>query len=341
MSLPPVSPETLGALSAETEDEGPSGGGKKGSIVGKSPMQIALSRLLRDKVAVLCLVIVVLFALIAIFADLLMKLFGVTTDTVRPIGLIDPFGGGLPLVGPPNHGFDPEHPFGIAPATATDNLAYWLKGAQTSMMIAALATLVASVVGVTLGLLAGYAGGLVDRIISFFTDFFLTVPFLLAALTIAPIVNERFGDHPDYPLIQRWILIGVLAMFGWMSIARLIRGEVLSLRERDFVQAARVLGMPTRRILVRELLPNLAAPIVISVSLMLPTFVAAEAGLSFLGIGVTDGKSWGQIISNATDYFQTYPLYLYEPLIGIVLLVVALNLLGDAIRDALDPKTRR
>lgn len=342
MSLPPVSTETLGHLSDEPVDGGPAGGGKdKHAVVGKSPMQIALSRLLRDKVAVLCLVVVVLFALIAIFADALMKLFGVTTDTVRPIGLIDPLGGNLPLVGPPNHGFDPEHPFGIAPGTAVDNLAYWLKGAQTSMMIAALATAIASILGVTLGLLAGFAGGVVDRVISFFTDFFLTIPFLLAALTIAPIISERFGAEPNYPTIQRWTLIAVLATFGWMSIARLIRGEVLSLRERDFILAARVVGMPTRRILVRELLPNLAAPIVVSISLMLPTFVAAEAGLSFLGIGVTDGKSWGQIISNATDYFQTYPLYLYEPLLGIVLLVVALNLLGDAIRDALDPKTRR
>ena len=99
--------------------------------------------------------------------------------------------------------------------------------------------------------------------------------------------------------------------------------------------------MPTRRILVRELLPNLAAPIVISISLMLPSFVAAEAGLAYLGIGVTDGISWGQVILKATDYFDTYPLYLWEPLLGIVALVLSLNLLGDAIRDAMDPKTRR
>ena len=133
----------------------------------------------------------------------------------------------------------------------------------------------------------------------------------------------------------------MLSLFGWMGVARLIRGEVLSLREREFIQAARVLGMPTRRILIKELLPNLAAPIVISVSLMLPAFVAAEAGLAFLGIGVTGGASWGQTINKAVPYFETYPLYLWEPLIGIVALVLALNLLGDAIRDALDPKTRR
>ncbi len=134
----------------------------------------------------------------------------------------------------------------------------------------------------------------------------------------------------------------MLAVFGWMGIARLIRGEVLSLREREFVQAARVIGMPTRRILVKELLPNLAAPIVVSVSLMLPAFVAAEAGLAFLGIGVTDGTSWGQTILKAVRT-SSRPIRSTsgEPLIGIVALVLSLNLLGDAIRDALDPKTRR
>lgn len=348
MSLPPVSTETLGHLSDEVEEAPQGQGGKRGrkrkskdSIVGKSPMQIAIGRLRRDKVAVVCFFVVVMFAAIAIFADQIMAIFGVSDESVRPIGLVDPLNGGIPLIGPPNNGFTMDHPFGIAPNSAVDNLAYWLRGARTSMLIAASATLVSAIVGVTLGLIAGFAGGIVDRVISFFTDFFLTIPFLLAALTLAPIINERWSDSDNYALIQRGALIGVLALFGWMSIARLIRGEVLSLREREFIQAARVLGMPTRRVLIRELLPNLAAPIVVSVSLMLPAFVAAEAGLAYLGIGVTDGKSWGQIINVATRYFEKYPLYLYEPLLGIVLLVISLNLLGDAIRDALDPKTRR
>jgi peptide/nickel transport system permease protein len=347
MSLPPVSAETLGHLSDEAEVAPQGSGGKRGrrgkqdSIVGKSPMQIALGRLRRDKVAVVCFVVVTLFVLIAILAVPLMSLFGVSDETVRPIGLVDPLNGGIPLIGPPNHGFTMDHPFGIAPNKATDNLAYWLKGAQTSMLIATSATIIASLVGVVLGLIAGFAGGTIDRIISFVTDFFLTVPFLLAALSMAPIISERFSDQDNYATIQRGSLIVILALFGWMSIARLIRGEVLSLREREFIMAARVLGMPTRRVLIRELLPNLVAPIVVSVSLMLPAFVAAEAGLAYLGIGVTDGKSWGQIINDGTRYFEKYPLYLYEPLLGIVLLVISLNLLGDAIRDALDPKTRR
>jgi len=203
---------------------------------------------------------------------------------------------------------------------------------------------VATLVGVSLGLIAGYAGGIVDKVISFLIDFFLTIPFLLAALALAPILNDRFAINPDqYERVQMIALIAILAGFGWMGMARLIRGEVLSLREREFVQAAQVIGMPTRRILVKELLPNLVAPIVISISLLLPAFVAAEAGLAYLGIGVTSGVSWGQTILDASSIrnFQDYPLFLFEPLLGIVLLVLALNLLGDAVRDALDPKTRR
>ena len=126
-----------------------------------------------------------------------------------------------------------------------------------------------------------------------------------------------------------------------MDDRRLVRGEVLSLREREFVQAARVIGVPTRRILFKELLPNLIAPIIVSISLGLPAFVTAEAGLAFLGIGVVGVPSWGQTINKAVNFFNTYPLYLYAPVLGILVLVMALNLLGDAVRDAFDPKTRR
>lgn len=337
-------PETLDTLSSEPApaaqpEDRKSPDGK--SIEGKSPLQIAMGRLVRDKIAMLCLAVVLIFVLLAILAGVISDFFGVSTDPVLPSRYLDPLSGGLPKKGPPLNGYDPEHPFGIAPATADDNLAYWLFGARTSLSIAGMSTLLSMVIGITVGLVAGYAGGVVDKTISFVTDLFLTIPFLLAALSVSPILAERFADNPDrYATVKFWALVIILTMFGWMGVARLIRGEVLSLREREFVQAARVLGMPTPRILAKELLPNLVAPIVVSASLMLPLNVAAEAGLAYLGIGV-DGASWGQTILKATNFFQTYPLYLWEPLIGVVLLVLALNLLGDAIRDALDPKTRR
>ncbi|MEI2713355.1 MAG: ABC transporter permease [Nocardioides sp.] len=339
MATPTAGPETLGALSDEAKLDDPNSTKAK-EISGKSPMQIALGRLRKDKIAVVCACIALFFILVAIFAGVIAKVFGVSLETQFAIDVLDPLSQ-LPKKGPPNHGFDPEHPFGVAPKTGDDNLAHWVYGCRTSLVIAGSATLFAVLFGLFMGLTAGFLGGKVDKVISFITDFFLTVPFLLAALTLAPIINQRFSTSEHYFTIQRFVLIGVLAIFGWMGIARIIRGEVLSLREREFVQAARVLGMPTSRIMIKELLPNLAAPLIIASSLLLPGFVAAEAGLAYLGIGVTSGASWGQTIDKATRYFDNYPLYLYEPMIGIVLLVLSLNLLGDAIRDALDPKTRR
>jgi ABC-type dipeptide/oligopeptide/nickel transport system permease subunit len=339
----PTAPETLGSSSMLDESTADPNSPAAKEVAGKSPMRIAAGRLLKDKIAMACVFVILFFVLVAVFAGTISNIFGVNTDTQSPSQYLDVLNGGMPKpeYGPPNGGFTMDHPFGIAPRTADDNLAYWLYGARTSLMIAGGATLFATIVGIVVGLMAGFMGGIVDKVLSFFVDAFLTVPFLLAALTIAPILNQRFNDNDNYPMIQKFSLVAVLAIFGWMGMARLIRGEVLSLREREFVQAARVLGMPTSRILFKELMPNLAAPIIISVSLMLPAFVAAEAGLAFLGIGVTDGASWGRTISYATTYFEAYPLYLWEPLVGVVLLVLSLNLLGDAIRDALDPKTRR
>lgn len=310
-------------------------------IAGRSPIRIAFDRLRKDPIAVVCFLIVLLFALIAIFADQINSLVGVSTDTVRANERID-LVTQLPLTGPPKEGFDPNHPFGVAPGHGTDNFAVWTKGCQTSMMLATIATVLSTIIGVSLGLLAGFLGGIVDSIISFFTDLFLVFPFLLAALTVAPIINDRWGAEPDaLREVSFWSLIAIFVIFGWMVVARLVRGEVLSLREREFVKAARVIGVPTHRILLREILPNLIAPIVISFSIGLPATISAEAGLSYLGVGVFERESWGRTIAAATDWWALYPQYLLAPVIGVAVLVVALNLLGDAVRDAFDPKTRR
>jgi peptide/nickel transport system permease protein len=312
----------------------------KQEIAGRSPVQIALGRLRSDKIAVACLVIVVLFVLIAVFAPLLTRMFGVELRAGSPSEDLDQFN--YPLIGPPDHGFTWEAPLGLAPNTGHDNLADWLYGARTSLTVATVSTLAATLIGVSIGLLAGFSRGWLDKVINFIIDVFLSLPFLLVALALAPIIVSRFGNQPDaLKFWQFFALLLVLTLFGWMTLARLVRGEVLSLREREFVQAARVIGVPTRRILFKELLPNLIAPIIVSISLGLPAFVAAEAGLAYLGIGVVGIPSWGQTINSAVPFFNTYALYLYAPLVGVFLLVVALNLLGDAVRDAFDPKTRR
>ncbi|WP_433021543.1 ABC transporter permease [Kribbella sp. CA-294648] len=306
---------------------------------GKSPTRIALDRLRKDKVAVTCAVIVLGFVLIALFAPLLAKLEGSDISTFNA-DLVDEYGY-------PTFVANAQHWFGVEPKTGRDNFARWVYGARPSLAVAFVATVIGTITGVVMGLLAGFLGGWVDRIISWVIDFVLSLPYLLFAIAMVPIVESlrggSFNLSPAEQASTRFlVLIFVLSFFGWAGLARIIRGEVLSLREREFVLAAKAIGVPTHQVLFKELLPNLVAPIVISASLSLPAYVTAEAGLSFLGVGLIEPiPSWGQTIANATNWFKADPLYLWLPVLGITVLVLALALLGDAVRDAFDPKTRR
>jgi ABC-type dipeptide/oligopeptide/nickel transport system permease subunit len=306
---------------------------------GKSPTRIAMERLRKDKLAMVCVGVVLFFILIAVFAPLLAKLEGQDFSTFHT-DLVDEFG--YPTSGP-----NAQHWLGVEPKTGRDNFARWVYGARPSLIVAFTATLFGTVVGVVMGLLAGFLGGWVDRVISWFIDFVLSLPYLLFAIALVPIVESMRGGSfnltPDQQASTRfYVLIFVLSFFGWAGLARIIRGEVLSLREREFVLAAKAIGVPTSQVLFKELLPNLVAPIVISASLSLPAYVTAEAGLSFLGVGLVEPiPSWGQTISVATNWFKAYPLFLWLPVLGITALVLALALLGDSVRDAFDPKTRR
>jgi len=314
--------------------------GKKISTRGKSPTAIALARLRRDRVAMICLGIFVFFLLIAIFAPLLAKLEGQDTTTFHQ-DLIDQYG--FPTIGPTS-----EHWFGIEPRLGRDLFARWVYGARPSLIVAISVTIVTTIIGVVVGLIAGFAGGWTDRILSWIIDFVLSLPYLLFAIAVPAVLLAMFagpaeGASAEETAKVRFIsLILVLSFFGWASLARLIRGEVLSLREREFISAAKVLGVPTRKVLFKELLPNLVAPIVISTSLALPSYIVTEAGLTVLGVGLTEPTpSWGLTISAATTYYRADPLYLWLPVVAITVLVLALSLLGDSIRDAFDPRTRR
>jgi len=306
---------------------------------GKSPTRIAMDRLRKDKVAIVCACIVVFFILIAICAPLLTKLEGSDISTFNA-DLVDEYGFPTILA-------NAQHWFGVEPKTGRDNFARWVYGARPSLIVAFVATVFGTVVGVVMGLLSGFLGGWTDRVISWVVDFVLSLPYLLFAIAMVPIVESLRGGSfnltPNEQASTRFfVLIFVLSFFGWAGLARIIRGEVLSLREREFVLAAKAIGVPTRQVLFKELLPNLVAPIVISASLALPAYVTAEAGLSFLGVGLIEPiPSWGQTISNATNWFKADPIYLWLPVLGITALVLALALLGDAVRDAFDPKTRR
>lgn len=331
--------ETIGEEQPSTEPT-PEAGKK---VAGKSPTKIALQRLRHDKVALVSGGIVFLLVLIAILAPVICNIWGISKDPANLIDLIDPTTGQpRPEFGPPAGPFTWSHPFGLDPRSGNDNLAFLLYGLRTDLAISLLATIVSTVVGLVLGLTAGFLGGWTDRVIQFFTDTFLAFPFILGALAIAPILASKYATNAHLLSIASFVsLCGILVIFGWMGLTRLIRGQVFQLREREFIHAARVLGAPTHRILFKELLPNLVAPIVVSVSLSLPAFVAAEAGLTFLGIGLQGIPSLGVQIARAVSFYATDPIFLYPAVVVLAVLVLALNLLGDSVRDAFDPGTRQ
>ncbi|MEV4131684.1 ABC transporter permease [Dactylosporangium sp. NPDC049742] len=308
------------------------------AAAGRSPTRMALGRLRRDRVAMVCVGIVVLFVAVAVFAPVLAALEG-QSPTALHQDLIDDYG--FPTVGP-----SAEHWFGVEPRLGRDLFARWVYGARPSLLVAGAATLVATVVGLIAGMLAGFVGGWLDRIVSWLIDLVLSLPYLLFAIATPAVLLSVTGGAeapPQQVARVRFIsLIVVLSFFGWAGLARLVRGQVLSLRELDFVAAAAVLGLPTRTVLVRELLPNLVAPVVVSASLSLPGYIVAEAGLTFLGVGLTEPTpSWGVTVAAAQNYYRADPLYLWLPVLGITTLVLTLSLLGDAVRDAFDPKTHR
>jgi len=313
---------------------------KKVKTRGKSPTAIALERLRQDKVAVVSACIFLFFVLVAIFAPVLCKIEGQNPTTLH-LDLIDEYG--FPIIGP-----NSQHWFGIEPRLGRDLFARWVYGARPSLIVATTVTLITTIIGVIIGLIAGFAGGWTDRILSWVIDFVLSLPYLLFAIAVPAVLlaifvgNSEGADVNQLARVRFISLILVLTFFGWASLARLIRGEVLSLREREFVSAARVLGVPTRKVLFKELLPNLVAPIVVSTSMALPTYIVIEAGLTFLGVGLTEPTpSWGVTIAAAQTFYRADPLYLWLPVLGITILVLALSLLGDSVRDAFDPRTRR
>ena len=222
-------------------------------------------------------------------------------------------------------------------------------GIRPSLIIAVVAATAVTIIGTTLGLLAGYLGGIVDNIVSFLIDVVLSLPFLLFAIALVPIAVNRiagstggFVADEEVANIRFGVLIVVLILFGWTGLARLVRGEVISIREREYVQAARALGVPTSQVLSKEILPNLLSPIIVSLTTAIPAFISAEAGLSLLGVGLREPSvSWGLTIQFAQNSFLEHPLYMWMPVIGLSLLVLALSLFGDAVNDAFNPHTRR
>jgi peptide/nickel transport system permease protein len=310
------------------------GQGDVKAIQGRSLGQIAWMRLKRDKVALAGGLVVIFLILVAIFAPLIAGAFG-QDPTQFNSDLIDP----STLVPKGGTGIGADHLFGVEPVNGRDIFSRIIYGARISLLIAFLATLLSVVIGTLLGVTAGYFGGLVDSIISKAMDVFLAFPILVFAIALAGVVpDSAFGLTGDTLRVS--LLIFIIGFFSWPYIGRIIRGQTLSLREREFVDAARSLGARGPYIIFREMLPNLIAPILIYATLLIPTNVIFEASLSFLGVGVRPPTpTWGGMLSDAVRFY-TVPHFMFFPGMAIFITVLAFNLFGDGLRDALDPKAR-
>jgi peptide/nickel transport system permease protein len=301
-------------------------------ITARSPMQLFWRRLRRDRVAMVALVFIMLLIAMAILAPVIVDIAGAPDPKAQSSEALDLFGG---PTGPSS-----EHWFGVD-QLGRDIFARTIYGSRVSLEVALIATGLAVLIGVAIGLVAGYYRGWTDTILSRLTDVVLAFPILLLGLGIAAACSGAqgcFGGliEPGLPVV-----IMTIAVINWTYIARIVRGQVLSLREKEFVEAARSLGASNTRIIVREILPNLLAPLIVYSSLLIPANILLEAALSFLGVGVTGGTaSWGGMISDATNLFPDAWWFMLFPGLALLFTVLAFNLVGDGLQDALDPRRK-
>jgi peptide/nickel transport system permease protein len=307
-----------------------------GRIEGRSLGQIAWTRLKRDKVALAGGFVVLFLIAVAVCAPLIVGLLGHPPDEFHQ-QLVN---ADLQIPTSPFGGVSWDFLFGVEPVNGRDIFSRVVYGSQISLLIAFLATLLSVVIGTALGTIAGYFGGVVDTLISRAMDIFLAFPILLFSLALVGVVpNEAFGLKGEALRIA--LIVFIIGFFNWPYIGRIVRGQALSLREREFVDAARSLGATAPYILVKEMLPNLIAPILVYATLLIPSNILFEAALSFLGVGVTEQPSWGQMISDATIGFEDHWWYMLFPGLALLFTVLAFNFVGDAMQDALNPRKRR
>lgn len=281
-------------------------------------------------------VVVLLLVLLAILAKPIEMVFNLDPNAFHQ-NLVDP-----ELLSPKGGwgGMSWSHPLGVDPKFGRDILARIIEGSWISMLVATGATVLSNVIGTVLGVIAGYYGGWVDSLISRLMDVFLAFPLLLFAISISASLQDGAFGLSGLPL-RICVLIFVIGFFNWPYMGRIVRGQTLSLREREFVDAARGMGARGPFILFRELLPNLVAPILVYSTLLIPTNILFEAALSFLGVGIAPPQaSWGGMLTSAVDVYQSDPQYMFVPGLAIFITVLAFNLFGDGLRDALDPRSK-
>ena len=325
------------ATVAPDTTEAPLPGGAPGhddAFAGKSPRELFWARFKGDKAAFAGLAIIVLLIILALTAPLISKAVGHGPNDLYQREMTDEFG--LPL------GPNGEFLMG-ADQAGRDVFVRVIYGARTSLLVALIATGFAVAIGTVLGILAGYFGGKLDTLISRTIDVILSMPILLFAIGIVAACGATATGclggliEPGLSLV-----IFVIALFSWPYIARIVRGSTLSLKEKEFIEAARSLGAGNARIMFREVLPNLVAPIIVYATLIIPSNILFEAALSFLGLGVPQTTpSWGRMLSDAAAIFEVAWWLMLFPGLFLIATTLAFNLLGDGLRDALDPRTER
>jgi peptide/nickel transport system permease protein len=312
----------------------PPGPGGPATVQTRSIWRTVRTRFAKDRVAMVGLAFVLMFFLMAIFAPVIAAIIGHGANELFP-SMVTPLG--LPKGPRPGFWFGADQ-------VGRDVLVRVVYGARTSLLVALLGTFIATVLGVIIGVAGGYLGGAFDTGVSRLIDILLSLPLLLFAIGLSTVcAASPQGCLGGLLQPGMTLVIGIIALFTWPYIARIVRGEVISLREREFVEAARALGSSDRRIMFSEILPNLVAPIIVYATLTIPGNILFEAALSYLGVGVPQSTpSWGRMLSDATNgNLFTYAWWMMLfPGIFLLLATLAFNLVGDGLRDALSPRRR-
>ena len=291
---------------------------------GRSPTQMAFKRLRRNRLAMLGAVVVLIVTILALFPSWLVPSHD---DGTGPYQFAEQFRSASEYQQPPGI---PGHPLGTD-ELGRDVLTRIIYGAGISLRVGLVGTVMAVLIGLFLGSLAGFRGGRVDTVISRLTDTFFAFPSLLLTIGILAVFEKP----------NEMVIFAALGFVGWPGVARIVRGQVISLRSSEFVLGARALGQNDTRILVGHVLPNCLGPVVVVSTLMIAGNILAEAGLSFLGIGLPPpAPSWGRMLVDSKEYWVNMPWMGIFPGVAIMITVLGFNLLGDGLRDAFDPKMK-
>lgn len=312
----------------------PAGPAVAPAVAGKRPARLFWDRFKKDKAAIAGAVVIVLLIVLAIGGGPVARsITGHPQNETYQSTMTDDYG----VPKGPNGQFW----FGVD-ASGRDLFVRVMYGARTSLVVGIVASGLSVLIGLVVGLLAGFFGGWLDTLLSRTADVMLAVPQLLISVgVVAACSTTKQGCLGGLIQPGLGIVIAVITIFSWSYIARVVRGITLSVREKEFVEAARAIGASNRRILLTEVLPNLVGPVIVYSTLLIPSSILFEAALSFLGLGVPpDQSSWGQILSDASQYYDVAWWLMVFPGLALIITTLAFNLLGDGLRDALDPRQR-